>query len=320
MRVVIAGGTGLIGRALSASLSRDGHEVIVLSRSPERHSPYATEAVGGPLQLPAGVRAAYWTGQSTGDWAHLLENAEAVVNLAGENIAGSGLIPKRWTARRKQRILQSRLDAGRALVEAFDLAAQKPAVLVQASGVGIYGPRGDEEIDEEAPSGPADDFLSKTGRRWESSTTAVEEMGVRRAIIRSGGVLSTAGGVLPRLLLIVRSFVGGPTGSGRQYLPWIHVSDEVRAIRFLIEEPQARGPFNLAAPESVTNRQFMRLLGRVLRRPTFLPTPAFALKVAFGELATLLLDGQRAVPKKLLDLGFEFRFPELEPALRDLME
>jgi uncharacterized protein (TIGR01777 family) len=301
MRVIITGGTGLIGRALTADLTKDGHETIVLSRRPER-------ATG----LPAGAWVERWDAQTAQGWGALADDADALVNLAGESIAG------RWTASRKRRIRESRLNAGRAVVQAVELAGVKPRVVIQASGVGYYGPRGDEEIVEEEP--PGDDFLGQLAIEWEASTAPVERMGVRRAVIRSGAVLSTEGGAFPPMLLQSRLFLGGPLGSGRQWLPWIHMADEVRAIRFLIENERAQGPFNLAAPNPLTSAEFNRVLGRVMKRPAFLPVPAFFLRLIAGEMSAVLLDGQRAVPRRLLDLGFAFRFLNVEEALRDLLE
>lgn len=308
MRVIITGGTGLIGRALAADLAGDGHEVIVLSRRPER--------VTG---LPTGVRAERWDARSAEGWGALADGANAIVNLAGESIAGKGFIRgRRWTKERKRRIRDSRLNAGRAVVQVVELAQSKPRVVIQASGSGYYGPRGDEEITEEAS--PGQDFMGRTAIEWEASTAAVEALGVRRAIIRSGPVFSADGGVLPLVLLPFRFFVGGPLGSGRQWFPWIHIADEARAIRFLIENEAASGPFNLAAPNPLTNAEFSRVVGRVLKRPSFVPAPAFALRLALGEMSIVVLEGQRTVPQHLLDLGFTFRFPEAEPALRDLLE
>jgi len=301
MRVIITGGTGLIGRALVADLTKDDHETIVLSRRPER-------AAG----LPAEVRVERWDAQTAEGWGSLADGADALVNLAGENIAG------RWTASRKRRIRESRLNAGRAVVQAVELAGVKPRVVVQASGAGYYGPRGDEEVVEEEP--PGSDFLGQLAIEWEASTAPVERMGVRRAVIRSGAVLSTEGGAFPPMLLQSRLFLGGPLGSGRQWLPWIHIADEVRAIRFLIENERAQGPFNLVAPYPLTSVEFNRALGRVMRRPAFMPVPAFALRLLAGEMSTVLLDGQRAIPRRLLDLGFAFRFPKAEEALRDLLK
>ncbi len=302
MRVIITGGTGLIGRALAASLAGDGHEVIVLSRAPERY-------VG---RMPAGVRLKAWDAHSAKGWGTLADGADAIVNLAGENIAAG-----RWTAERKRRIRESRLNAGRAVVEAVAQARAKPRAVIQASAVGYYGPSGDEEIAEDHP--PGHDFLAEVCVAWEASTAPVEEEGVRRAILRTGIVLSARGGALPRMLLPFKLGLGGALGHGRQWFPWIHIRDHVRAIRFLIEHEQAHGPYNLSAPKPVRNAEFTRALGRALGRPAVMRVPATALKLVFGEMATVLLDGQRAVPRRLLEAGFTFEFTEVEAALRDLL-
>jgi uncharacterized protein (TIGR01777 family) len=307
MRIIITGGTGLIGRALAADLAGDSHEVIVLSRRPER--------VTG---LPAGIRAERWNARTAEGWGPLANGADAIVNLAGEPISGQGFIPSRWTAELKGRVRESRLNAGRAVAQAVEAAMDKPRVVIQASGAGYYGAHGDEEVTEEAPAG--DNWFGQVAVEWEASTAAVEAMGVRRVIIRSGVVFSTEGGALPRMLLPFRLFAGGPLGSGRQWFPWIHFADEVDAIRFLIENQAASGPFNLTAPNLLTNAEFSRVAGRVLRRPAFVPVPAFALCLLFGEMSTVLLKGQRAISRRLQDLGFTFRFPEAEAALRDLLQ
>ncbi len=300
MKVIITGGTGLIGRALAAELLAAGHEVVVLSRNPR------------PAQgLPPEVRVERWDGRTAQGWGPLADGADAIVNLAGENIAGG-----RWTAERKRRIRQSRIDAGQAVVEAVRAAKRKPAVVAQASGIGYYGPHGDEEVTEDFP--PGEDFLGRLAVEWEASTAPVESLGVRRVVVRTGVVLSREGGALPRLTLPFRFFLGGPLGSGRQWMPWIHITDEVRAIRFLLEKEDARGPYNLAAPRPVINRELARALGRVLGRPAWLPVPAPALKLLLGEMSAVLLTGQRAVPKRLLEEGFRFQWPELETALRNL--
>jgi uncharacterized protein (TIGR01777 family) len=307
MRVVITGGTGMLGRALSGNLAADGHEVIVLSRLPER--------VTG---LPAGVRAGGWDGRTAEGWGHLADGADAIVNLAGANIAGEHFFPSRWTEERKRVIRESRVNAGRAVVQAAEQASQKPGVVVQASGIGYYGFRGDELIAEDGQ--PGDDFGARlASQEWEPATAAVEGMGVRWVVMRTAPVLDADEGSLPRMLLPFRLFVGGPMGSGKQWLSWIHLHDYVRAVRFLIENEAAHGPFNLVAPEPLTNAEFGRTIGRVMGRPYYLPVPGFALKLAFGEVADVLLYGQRAIPQRLLDLGFEFRFPDAESALRDLL-
>jgi uncharacterized protein (TIGR01777 family) len=301
MHVIIAGGTGLIGRALSAGLTADNHAVTVLSRSPGRAS-----------AMPDGVRVVGWDARTAEGWGHLADGADAIVNLAGAPLN------RLWTSRYKQLIRDSRLNAGQAVVEAVEAAKSRPSVVIQAAGVSLYGSRGDELVTEEEEA--ADTFLGRTAVQWEGSTAAVESLGVRRAIVRSAPVLSTRGGVFPLMALPFRFFVGGPLGSGRQWFPWIHIEDEIRAIRFLIESETAVGPFNLTAPDTVTNAEFSRALGRVLQRPAFFRVPAFALRLALGEMSTVVLDGQRAVPGRLGALRFTFRFPTLEMALRDLLD
>jgi uncharacterized protein (TIGR01777 family) len=301
MKVLIPGGSGLVGRALSQELLSNGHSVLILSRR--------RGAIPG---LPAGAQVTAWNGTSVEDLRPLLEGIDAVVNLAGESI-GAG----RWTAARKRAILESRTETSRAVADALLAAGNRNAVLVQASAVGIYGPREDEEVSEDGSVG--DDFLAKVCREWEAASESVEAAGLRRVVIRTGVVLSTDGGALPKMLLPFRLFVGGPLGNGRQFVPWIHIADEAAAIRFLLEDQQARGPFNLVAPGTVTNRQLGQAIGKILGRPSMLPTPALALRATLGEMSTLLLDGQRVKPKRLLGAGYKFKFPELRPALRDLL-
>ncbi len=301
MRVIIAGGTGLIGRQLAASLHQDKHEVIVLSRTP---NPSA--------KLPVGVRVEKWDGRSAAGWGQWADGAGAIVNLAGAGIADS-----RWSEARKQEIIASRVDAGKAVVEAVQAAAVKPAVVVQSSAVGYYGSRGGEILTEQ--SKPGSDFLADVCIDWEKSTEAVEAWGVRRPVIRTGIVLSAEGGALPKMLLPFKFFAGGKLGSGQQYFPWIHMADEIGAIRFLIDHPQATGPFNLAAPNPPTNADFVKSVGQAMGRPSAVPAPGFALKAAFGEMSTVLLDGQRAEPQRLLELGYRFRFTDPVAAVRDVL-
>lgn len=306
MRIIITGGTGFIGRALAADLARAGYEVVVLSRNP-----------AGATGLPAGVRAGRWDGRTAAGWGGLADGSLAIVNLAGENLAGGGFFPARWTPERKQLIRRSRLDAGRAVVEAVTAARARPRAVIQSSGIGHYGPRDDRLLTEADP--PGADFLAQLTVAWEGSTAAVAALGVRHVSIRSGVVLSPKEGALYRLMLPFKLYAGGPMGSGRQGFSWIHPADEVAAIRFLIEHERASGPFNLVAPQPSTNAEFAKALGKVMGRPSWLPVPAFALKLALGEVASTVLEGQRALPGKLLDLGFEFRYPDAEAALRDLL-
>ncbi len=309
MHVLIAGGSGLIGRALSLALVRNGHRVTVLTRSPQ-------QAAG---RLPAGVTAHPWDARTLEGWAHLVAQAEGIVNLAGENIAGENLrtiLTRRWTPEVKARIRASRLRAGDLLTRAVQQAEKRPAVLVQASAVGYYGPAGDQEVVEDSP--PGDDFGARLCLEWEASTAGVEELGVRRVVIRTGLVLAREGGILPVMLLPVRFFLGGPLGNGRQAVPWIHLADEAAAIRFLLENETAQGPYNLTAPHPVSQAELVRIAARILRRPALLPTPAFLLQLLLGEKATLVLDGQRALPRRLREAGFCFRYEYLEAALQDL--
>ncbi|MBZ0295269.1 MAG: TIGR01777 family oxidoreductase [Anaerolineae bacterium] len=306
MRVIITGGTGLIGSKLANELARDEHEVIVLSRSPRT-------AKG----LDSKVKVEGWDAKSAHGWGPLVNGTDAIINLAASNLAGNGFFPQRWTDERKARILQSRLDAGKAVLEAIEQAETKPKVLIQASAVGYYGARrANDEITEQAAAG--NDFLADVCKQWEASTEDVERIGVRRPAIRTGVLLSKEGGALPRLALPFQMFVGGPMGSGKQPVPWIHMDDVISAIRFLMTHPTATGPFNLTAPNPVTNAEFGRKLGEAMGRPSLIPVPGFALKTAFGEVATVVLDGQWAVPARLLELGFTFKYPTVEEALAAL--
>jgi len=301
MRIVITGGTGLIGSALARDLGEAGHEVIVLTREPAKAS------------LPPNTRAVEWDARTAAGWGALLDGDTAIVNLAGESI-GTG----RWTAAKKRRIRESRVDAGKAVLAAIRQAAGKPRVLLQGSAVGYYGRSGDEVATESHP--PGEDFLAQVCVDWEASTAEAEALGVRRAVLRTGVVLSDSGGALPRMALPFRLLAGGPLGNGRQWFPWIHIADEVAAIRFLLEHEDARGPFNLTAPRPLTNRGFSRVLGRALHRPSLMPAPSVALRLVLGEMADMLLYGQRAVPHRLLEHGYVFRHPDPLGALRDLLD
>jgi uncharacterized protein (TIGR01777 family) len=306
MNIIITGGSGLIGRALTESLTQDGHEVVILSRNPENVT-----------NLPRGARAAAWDGKTAAGWGKLVEGTHAIINLAGESIGGDGFIPSRWTAERKGRIRQSRIDAGEAVVAAVSAARDKPELVIQSSAIGYYGPHTDELIDEDYPAG--DDYLASVCVDWENATKPVEEFGVRRAITRTGLVFTPEGGIFDRLQFPFKLFAGGPMGSGKQYYSWIHMQDAINAIRLLIENKEAQGAFNLTAPSPVTSREFAKTLGKVMGRPSAIPVPSFALKLALGEVSMTALEGQRVIPKHLLDLGFEFKYPDLEEALLEIV-
>lgn len=301
MKIIITGGGGLIGSALAANLAQDRHSVVVTSRAPDQ--------LRG---LPAGVRAVRWDARTARGWGGEADGADAIVNLAGEPIA-----PMPWLGDRKAKIRTSRVQAGQAVVDAVQQAKNKPRVVVQSSAIGYYGPRGDETLTEASP--PGADFLASVCRDWEAATAPVERMGVRRAVYRTGLVLARRDGILPLMALPFTFFVGGKLGSGKQWMSWIHLADEIAAIRFLLDHDAARGAFNFTAPNPVRNQEFSQALGQALHRPSAIPVPGFALKLPFGEMADLLLlNGQRVVPAALSQLGFQFRYPTLTQALQNL--
>jgi uncharacterized protein len=297
MKIAIAGGTGFLGRPLAEALAADGHDVLILSR-------------GAARDPGRGMRAVTWTPDGTaGAWAREIDGAGAVVNLAGESI-GAG----RWTIAQKERIVDSRLRATRSLALAIGQAAQPPAVLVSGSAVGYYGPRGDERVTEEAPAGR--DFLAGVCVQWEAEAARAASARTRVVLLRTGLALERDGGALPQMLPPFKFGVGGPVGSGRQYWPWIHRDDWISLVRSVIATPSVAGAVNGTAPNPVTNADFARALGRALRRPAFMPAPAFALRMLLGEMAEgLLLSGQRAVPARALQAGFTFRYTTLDEAL-----
>lgn len=301
MRILITGGTGMIGRALAKMLLAEKYSVWALTRSPQK------------AYLPEGVEPVGWDGRTPNGWQDLISQIDVIINLAGENLAG-GL----WTKERKRQILESRVSAGRAVAEAIRMSSLKPKVLIQASGIGYYGPHGDEPVTE--VDLPGNDFLADVCQVWEASSQLVEELGVRRVVIRSAVVLTVDEGILPLMTLPIRFFIGGPLGNGLQGVPWIHIDDEVAAIRFLIENEKACGAFNLVAPGVVSNADFNLTLTKVLQRPYWLPVPSFALRLVLGEMSTLVVDGQFAQPKRLIGLGYQFRFEKLENALSELFQ
>jgi uncharacterized protein (TIGR01777 family) len=296
MRVFVTGATGLIGRAACAALLDRGHEVVALSR----HAGAA---------LPPGARLVTGDPAVAGAWQDELARSDACLHLAGEPVAAG-----RWTAERKRRIRESRVRST-ANVAAV-VAAGGPRVLVSGSAVGYYGSRGDEILDER--SAPGDDFLAEVARAWEDAARPAASR-ARVVLLRTGIVLAREGGALPRLALPFRLLAGGPLGDGEAWQPWIHLADEVGLALLALEDARVAGPLVASAPAPVRNRELARAVGKVLRRPSALPAPAFALRLALGELASVVLASQRAVPREALALGYRFRFPELEGALVDLL-
>ncbi len=303
-RILITGATGFVGRPLSIELVEAGYEVVALSRRRAE----AEKVFAGR------VKVVEWDATTASRWSEWVNGALAIVNLAGDNI-GTG----RWTEKKKRLISESRLNAGAAVTEAIHSAEHRPQVLIQASGVGYYGDRGDEPLDENSSNGAG--FLADVARQWEACVLAVADTGVRLATIRLGVVLGANGGVMSRLIPPFRFFVGGHPGSGRQWFPWVHIHDVVGIVRFLIENADCEGPFNVTSPEPIRSKDFYDLLGKAMRRPALFPMPAFALKLALGEMATeLLLASTRVVPKKLLEAGYEFGFGDPAAAFTDILK
>ncbi|MBD9478802.1 TIGR01777 family oxidoreductase [Pseudoxanthomonas sp. PXM02] len=294
MHVLLTGGTGFIGHALGRHLLQAGHTLSVLTRDPVR----------ARTQLPVAARVLASLDEA--------RDVEAVVNLAGEP-----LMAGRWNTARKAAFRASRLGTTQALIAWMARQSVRPRVLVSGSAIGYYGPRDDEALDESAA--PGDDFAALLCRDWETDAMQAEGLDVRTCRVRTGIVLGNDGGALAKMLPPFRLGLGGPMGDGRQWMSWIHRDDLVRMIAWLLDSDRAGGAYNGTAPTPVTNRDFARTLGKVLRRPAVLPTPAIVLKAGFGEMAQLLLTGQRVLPAHALAEGFAFRFPVLEDALRDLL-
>lgn len=294
MKVLIAGGTGFLGSALMKLLNSAGHQVWILTRRRSKH----------PNEIE-------WDGKTMGVWADRISDMDAVVNLTG-----FGLEHWPWTRSQKQKFLDSRVLPGHALVTAINLAKQRPGVFLQISGINYYGARGDEVADEDTPA--ADDYLAKLAVEWESAVRPIEELGVRFLVARSAVVLDSSGGLFPLMALPVRLCVGGPFGKGTQGVPWIHLADHTGAIRFLLENKDLHGVFNLISPTPISNADFMLAIAKVLHRPYWFRAPALLLKVVLGEMSTLILEGRYTRPKRLLEYGYQFRFPEFDLALKDI--
>ena len=308
MKIVIAGGTGFLGSPLSETWAEEGHDVQVLTRSLQpgesRHDP--------GTGVPGITRLGWIADGTTGPWSRAIEDADAVVNLAGENLGD-----RRWTPQRKALLRDSRVLPTRSLAAAIAASSSPPPVFVSASAVGYYGASGDEPKPEDAPAGR--DFLANLCEDWEREALRAQRPGTRVVVLRSGVVLDREG-ALSRMAMPFRFLLGGPLGSGRQYLSWIHRRDWVEMVRWLCEEGEIAGPVNATAPEPVTNAEFARALGRALRRPAFIPAPGFAIRVLLGEMADMVLTGQRAVPARAQNGGFHFRFPEIDIALRGIFQ
>lgn len=302
MRIFVMGGTGLVGTRLLKHLLERKDEIVLLTRRPD----FARERWGSSCTIVEGDPMV------AGPWQDQAGTCEAVVNLVGE-----GVFNRRWNNRFKTLLRDSRVKTTQHLVQGLQRPGSKAKVLVNASAIGYYGAHGEEELDEEGA--PGADFLAQLCIYWEKAALGAESAGVRVVVLRVGVVLDQQGGALRQMLLPFRLFLGGPIASGRQYVSWIHHQDMVGLILLALDNPQARGPLNATAPNPVTNRDFAKALGKVLGRPSSMPTPGFALRLLLGEVADVVTKGQRVIPKKALALGYPFHFPEIQTALADVV-
>ncbi|MFI8744832.1 TIGR01777 family oxidoreductase [Pseudomonas sp. NPDC077186] len=297
MHILLTGGTGLIGRGLCAYWAEQGHRLTVWSREPGKVTRLCGATVRGIGRLEELAE----------------EPLDAVVNLAGAPIAD-----RPWSSKRKALLWASRIGLTEQLLAWLQGRSQRPQLLISGSAVGWYGDGGERELHEDTPQ-VTDDFAAQLCGAWEETALRAEELGLRVVLVRTGLVLSADGGMLKRLLLPFRLGLGGRLGDGRQWMPWVHIADQIALMDFLLQHGAARGPYNACAPQPVRNAEFARALGQALHRPAILPAPAFALRAGLGELSELLLGGQRAVPTRLLEAGFSFRFTHLDVALADLL-
>ncbi|HSG42136.1 MAG TPA: TIGR01777 family oxidoreductase [Anaerolineales bacterium] len=296
MNVLIAGGTGFLGTALTKSLQKDSHKVTILTRRKP--------------SVPNQVR---WDGKTTNGWGHLVNDMDAVVNLTGY-----GLEHWPWTQKQKQKFIDSRVIPGLALASAIKDASRRPSVFVQISGINRYGLRNEGVADESTP--PADDFPAQVTVAWEDATKSIDEFGVRCVIARTAVVLSKRGGLFPLMALPVKLFFGGNFGDGTQATPWIHLDDQINAIKFLLQNESAHGPFNLIAPSPTSNAEFMQIVARQLHRPYWFHLPTFLLRIPLGEMSVMITEGSFSKPQRLLEFGYKFKFPKLEDAVSDLFK
>ncbi len=299
MKIAITGASGFIGSLLADHLWNQRHHLLLLSRNPPRETDVTKQ------------EWVAWNPSTKGGWEQALDGVDGIFNLAGEPIAA-----KRWTDAQKETIKSSRVQSTRALVNAIAIAKDKPKFLINASAVGYYGARGDETITED--TGPGNDYLSRVCVAWEEEARKAEAYGVRVVLVRTGIVLDKGKGALAKMVPPFKFFAGGPLGSGNQWMPWIHIEDEIGLLLFLLGNQNARGSFNATAPNPVTMAEFGKTLGNVLNRPSWATVPAGVLTLLVGEMAEMLLNGQRAVPQAALKLGYEFKYPTLLPALQSL--
>lgn len=302
MRVFFTGGSGFIGRNLITALINRGDQVTTISRHPEA----TKKLLGDSVKIISGDPS------QSGNWQQEAGGSDAIINLCGAPI-----LDKKWNAQRKQLLIDSRTQPTKRLVEALKQTGARAKVLISGSAMSYYGSHGDEELTESAENG--DDFSAQLCRLWEDEANKAINLGVRVVNLRTSDVLGRGGGVLAKMIPPFKFFVGGPFGSGRQFISWIHIDDYINIVLKILADEEISGPINMATPKPVTNREFAKTLAGVLKRPSWLPLPGFILKLLFGEGAVLLLEGEKLMPSKMLDKGYKFKFAELEPALRDLI-
>ncbi len=297
MKMVVSGATGFIGRPLVFHLASLGHDIVLLARK---------KPAG---DFPANVSVSIWDGKTVADWRENLDDAEVIINLAGEPIGH-----KRWSVDQKKEIVESRINATKAIVKGIAMAGARPRLLLNASAIGYYGDTGESAVDESAAAGRG--FLAETCAKWEKTALAAASENTRVVLLRTGVVLEKDGGALARLSASFKLFAGGPPGSGKQWLSWIHRRDVLGAIEFIINTSKLSGPVNVTAPEPVTMRQFCLYLGKMLGRPSWLNVPEFVLKKMLGEMSEMILTSQRVLPRKLLEAGFSFTYKNVDDALK----
>ena len=305
MKIAISGGTGSFGKRLISKYQQELEEILVLTRHPEKYNSFGN------------IRYIGWNNMKLTGWETELEGVDSILNLAGENLAGDGFFPDRWTPSKKKKIIESRKKSGEILGEAISKLSNPPRNLIQASAVGFYGTELDHAYVETDPRG--DGFLASVCQVWEDSSKSVEDYGVKHIITRIGVVLSPESGALLRMLVPYRMFVGGPFGSGNQFYSWIHIDDVIDALMFLIRTDNHNSIYNLTSPNPVRNKEFGKILGNVLGRPSWIPVPGFMMELAFGEVSSVVLEGQKVLPRNLEKDGFLFQFPMLKSALEDLL-
>lgn len=303
MKVIIAGGSGFIGSRLIQRLNDAKHDVVLLSRNPGAIRSYENGA----------LKIVQWDGRTVGSWSQFIDGADVVINLAGENIAA-----KRWSEKQKIRLVNSRIESTRTIIQSINNAKKKPRVLVNASAVGFYGNDGDGDVAEAQTKGEG--FLSDLCEQWEREAQDAEKSDLRVVLLRIGVVLDSSGGALKKMLLPFKLFIGGPLGSGKQWFPWIHREDVINIILFALEKQSLSGAVNVASPSPVTMNEFSSLLGKAIGRPSWMRVPSFMLKLMLGEMSEMLIGGRRIIPKKLLDNGFVFQHPDLEATLDSLFK